>query len=159
MRTNPIRYYAMLIRVLIAPVPGHRRTSARSAEPVTFGVPLPEGSIKEPSNWTLDGRAAQTLVLDRWGDGSARWVLVDGQVDLGADGSGALELETAGTATTGAVALTVTSGDNSVVGETVVARFELRTGSEFPFSSVTRGQSNLIARLPTRLPTHPAAAH
>jgi hypothetical protein len=93
-RTNPIRYYAMLIRVLTAPVPGHRRNSARTAEPVTFGVPLAEGVIKDPATWTLGGRIAQTRVLDRWGDGSARWVLVDGQIDLGADGLGAVELET-----------------------------------------------------------------
>jgi hypothetical protein len=93
-RTNPIRYYAMLIRVLTAPVPGHRRTSARTAEPVTFGVPLPQGLIEEPSNWTLAGRAVQTRVLDRWIDGTARWVLVDAQVDVGPDGHGVLELQT-----------------------------------------------------------------
>jgi len=134
----------MLIRVLTAPVPGHRRNSARMAEPVTFGVPLPEGLIKNPENWTLGGRMAQARVLDRWSDGSARWVLVDGQIDLPSDGLGAVELETDGAVTTGAVALTVTAGNNSVVVETGVARFELRTGSEFPFSSVTRGQFNLI---------------
>src|SRR6185295_10155809 len=103
LRTNPIRYYAMLIRVLAAPVPGHRRDAARTAEPVTFGVPLPQGLLRDPSNWTIKADRAggpswptQTRVLDRWSDGSARWVLVDARVDVDPGGHGAYEIDTDG---------------------------------------------------------------
>ena len=61
----------------------------RIAEPVTTGVPLPAGRV--PGNaalWIADsqGRAvpSQSRVLERWPDGSARWVLVDFLATTGA---------------------------------------------------------------------------
>jgi hypothetical protein len=62
---------------------------ARDAEPVTVGIPLPDGSVRDPATlWIADGGgrrvAAQTRVLERWPDGSARWVLVDFLAGIGA---------------------------------------------------------------------------
>ncbi|MEO8071441.1 MAG: hypothetical protein ABI652_08560, partial [Acidobacteriota bacterium] len=59
----------------------------RHRQPVTFGVPLPQGAITDLTPWTLhdeDGRtfAAATRVLERWRDGSVRWMLVDSQVTV-----------------------------------------------------------------------------
>src|SRR6516162_5985930 len=61
----------------------------RRGEPVSCGIPWPRGVLTDPSKlWLSDsrGQAAvlQTRVLDRWPDGSVRWLLVDWQAtDLG----------------------------------------------------------------------------
>lgn len=59
---------------------------ARVHWPVTAGVPFPQGSVRDVSAVRLiDEHAAlpvQARVLSRWPDGSARWVLLDWQVDL-----------------------------------------------------------------------------
>ena len=62
---------------------------ARAKWPVTTGVPLPEGALKQPGDAVLldaNGKVvpAQFEVLSRWipGDGSIRWLLVDTQADL-----------------------------------------------------------------------------
>ena len=57
----------------------------RTAEPVTFGVPLPRGAARDEQRFNLcdgDGRAVptDTRVLERWADGSIRWMLVDALV-------------------------------------------------------------------------------
>jgi hypothetical protein len=55
---------------------------ARDGEPVTIGIPLPAGAVRDTAAlWIADasGRriATQARALERWPDGSARWVLVD----------------------------------------------------------------------------------
>jgi hypothetical protein len=62
---------------------------ARTAEPVTVGVGLPAGRVRTPDAlWIAgpDGRAvpSQRRVLERWPDGSARWLLVDFLASAGA---------------------------------------------------------------------------
>jgi len=62
---------------------------ARTAEPVTTGVPLPAGRVRGgDALWVADreGRAvpSQARVLERWPDGTARWVLVDFLASAGA---------------------------------------------------------------------------
>jgi hypothetical protein len=54
----------------------------RRPEPVTFGLPFPQGTLPTPDRLLLrgsDGKPLplQTRLLDRWPDGSARWVLLD----------------------------------------------------------------------------------
>ena len=60
---------------------------ARRAFPVTGGIPLARGLARAADALVLldaDGRPLdmQAEVLSRWGDGSARWILLDFQVDL-----------------------------------------------------------------------------
>jgi hypothetical protein len=62
---------------------------ARASWPVTTGVPLPQGALKDAGDAVLLGThgkvvPAQFEVLSRWipGDGSVRWLLVDTQTDL-----------------------------------------------------------------------------
>src|SRR6516164_7255920 len=55
---------------------------ARRGEPVSCGIPWPQGVLTDPARlWLSDsrGQAAvlQTRVLDRWPDGSVRWLLLD----------------------------------------------------------------------------------
>ena len=62
---------------------------ARKSWPVTSGVPLAKGALPEGRAvglFSADGEQVplQTEVLARWPDGSARWLLLDFQVDLAA---------------------------------------------------------------------------
>jgi hypothetical protein len=69
----------------------------RKSWPVTSGVPLPEGVLKDPSCIRLlsDGEELplQTEVLSYWPDGSVNWLLLDFQVDLDANSQRRLKLE------------------------------------------------------------------
>ncbi|MHC4177883.1 MAG: exo-rhamnogalacturonan lyase family protein, partial [Planctomycetota bacterium] len=61
----------------------------RKGWPVTSGVPLAQGALKDAAAaalFTADGREVplQTEALARWPDGSIRWLLLDFQVDLNA---------------------------------------------------------------------------
>lgn len=65
----------------------------RHGEPVTLGVMCPRGAVQRGDHWGLTdqrGRSVpvQTTTLDRWGDGSVRWLLVDFQADTTADAAG-----------------------------------------------------------------------
>lgn len=58
----------------------------RHGEPVSIGVSCPRGVVQRAERWGLTdqrGRAVavQTTTLDRWGDGSVRWLLVEFQAD------------------------------------------------------------------------------
>ncbi len=63
---------------------------ARRSWPVSTGVPLPRGWLPPGASVTLTGTGgpvpAQTRLLARWPDGSARWLLVHFQADLDARG-------------------------------------------------------------------------
>lgn len=59
----------------------------RHGEPVTIGVTCPRGAVNRAERWGLTdqrGRpvAVQTTTLDRWSDGSVRWLLVEFQADV-----------------------------------------------------------------------------
>ena len=59
----------------------------REAWPVTSGVPIPRGRLRQARRVALrdaHGQAVpvQAEVLSRWPDGSVRWLLLDFQVDL-----------------------------------------------------------------------------
>lgn len=61
--------------------------SYRASEPVTFGVPLPQGALKDTRLlrcWREDGPALpiQARALSRWPDFSVRWALIDTQLEL-----------------------------------------------------------------------------
>src|SRR3990172_12465458 len=61
----------------------------RRGWPVTSGIPLPQGEMRDPGAaalLTADGRQLplQTEALVRWPDGSVRWLLLDFQLDLSA---------------------------------------------------------------------------
>ncbi|MBT5143979.1 MAG: hypothetical protein HOM31_14875 [Gemmatimonadetes bacterium] len=64
--------------------------------PWTLGVPFPEGCLSCDADLTLtrDGQpqCVQTRTMLSWPDGSAKWVLVDGQTDLIADDANRLQL-------------------------------------------------------------------
>jgi hypothetical protein len=72
----------------------------RRGEPIAIGVACPRGAVAWSARWGMTdqrGRqvAVQTTVLDRWGDGSVRWLLTefDAEVDVGASSCYALAPE------------------------------------------------------------------
>jgi PcRGLX-like protein central beta sandwich domain/PcRGLX-like N-terminal RIFT barrel domain len=76
---------------------------ARFAEPVTMGVPLPEGLLEDERSLVLqgpDGKAvpAQFTVATRWWPGkSIKWVLLDFQSSIAAKATGLYHLTDKGT--------------------------------------------------------------
>lgn len=65
--------------------------------PVTRGVPMPVGMLRETDGLAVvdpdgDRVPAQFRVLGRWADGSVKWVLVDFQAKAGSSGTAAYNL-------------------------------------------------------------------
>lgn len=56
----------------------------RKKEPITIGVPLERGAIKNPGMVGFKNIPTQNRLLSRWPDGSCQWVLLDFQQDLSA---------------------------------------------------------------------------
>jgi hypothetical protein len=61
----------------------------RHGEPVSIGVSCPRGAAARSARWALTDQRGrhvpvQITVLDRWGDGSARWLLAEFQADVDA---------------------------------------------------------------------------
>ena len=73
----------------------------RVRQPVTMGLPVPRGLVRDPSRLSLrdpDGRleALQVRPLQRWPDGSVKWALLDFQVDVAANATAQRLLHLAG---------------------------------------------------------------
>ena len=127
---------------VLAKADGAGPSQPRRGAPLTFGVPLARGAATEGNVWTIvEGngarKAVQTQVLDRWPDGSARWLLVDAQIDIGADGT-QLSLDPVSADDVHPTpAIAVSQERDTVIVDTGVTAFRLRPGTEFPFESVT----------------------
>ena len=69
----------------------------RKSWPVTSGVPLPQGALKDASHVRLlsdsEELPLQTEVLSHWPDGSVKWLLLDFQTDLDANSQRVFKLE------------------------------------------------------------------
>jgi YetA-like protein len=123
--------------------------NAREAEPISFAVALPLGLVCDQMQFAIVGdrttRLVQTRILDRWRDQSARWLLVDTQLDVDAATS-SLRLEsvheTSHFFTSPAIK---TSSDNgSIIVDTGAAVFRFGVGGSFPFSSVSVSASDAL---------------
>ena len=108
----------------------------RHGEPVSIGIACPRGQVQRGQDWTLrapDGRsvAVQTSTLDRWGDGSVRWLLVDFQADLPAEDAATYTLiPHAGMTALEVPPLTIDHAGECIVVRTGAATFDVaRTGS------------------------------
>ncbi len=112
---------------------------ARTGEPVTCGVPWPEGALLDARALRLvgaDGREQplQARALDRWPDGSVRWCLVD-WLASSAD-SPQLVVGTVPDREPSSPLSARESEDGTWVVDTGVAKLALRPGGNFPFDSV-----------------------
>lgn len=132
----------MVIRVWAKPCGLAPGPTIRHGEPVTFGVPLPRGAVRDPLAWTAidaQGRKqrVQTRVLERWSDKSARWVLVDARIDADASAGTEFQLETSDPAAASpGPAIVVLESGGAVAVDTGAARFTLRAAGAFPFDAV-----------------------
>jgi hypothetical protein len=111
------------------------------AEPITIGVPFPQGLVHDVEGIGLehDGDAVpvQAQTTELWPDGSVRWALVDFQATAKVL-SGRYQLVTEGAASVSAVPrLTISHAAGRIVVDTGAARFELGRGVSFPFAAVT----------------------
>ncbi len=71
----------------------------REREPLTVGLPLARGALSDPTSLRLIDEQGATLptqleALNRWADGSVRWVLLDTLIDVDAKGRRTLSLAT-----------------------------------------------------------------
>jgi len=89
---------------------------ARSAEPVTVGVPLPrEAQVRDLGNLVVVGsETTQLRPLAHWPDGSVRWLLLDLQVDLEAGEPNGSFYLTTGSGNVAAPDLAVPDADGGV---------------------------------------------
>ncbi|MFG0263052.1 MAG: hypothetical protein ACF788_11725 [Novipirellula sp. JB048] len=74
----------------------HETAGVARREPVTFGVPIPQGRLGHPDRVALlDGKqaiAAQCRALVRWPDRTVKWLLVSSHVELDANQTKSLTL-------------------------------------------------------------------
>ena len=129
------------LTVASPPSPGR----ARMCEPITIGVPLPRGVVKDPARIALvdEDRAmvpVQALPTERWPDGSLRWVLLDFQAAgiFAPDRRYHLKLD-GGVKALQAPRVTIAEAAEQIVVDTGAAQFRLQPGGGFPFAAVTVG--------------------
>lgn len=114
---------------------------ARRGWPVTSGVPVARGELREAGGVALRGPdgadvPVQTDVLARWPDGSVRWLLVDFQADLRAKETKAFRLHDGSPVAPAGAALRVTAEAARTVLETGPLRLELSREGFDPFGAV-----------------------
>lgn len=102
---------------------------ARTAEPVSGGVPMPAGLLKDPSALRLldvDGKEvpAQFSAINRWGhDQSVAWVLVQAAATVPANGKAVFTLKAGPSSARRPVAVKVEDGAEAVTVDTGKIRF------------------------------------
>ena len=111
-----------------------------AGEPVRLGIPLPRGWCRETATIGLAGSAGdvpcQTSALDRWSDGSIRWLLLDFLASCRARSTATYRLErrmTESPRTTGDLTL---AEEGRVTVDTGEARFVISTSGAFPFAHI-----------------------
>ena len=120
----------------------------REDEPICCGVPWPEGQLTDPATLRLlDDEATthmhQSRVLERWRDGSVRWLLVDWKASsarryrLSVDGGEYAE-------PVGPRLAVIESGEGTFEIDTGPVRFLLSTGAVFPFGQVLARTDEVI---------------
>ncbi len=125
----------------------------REREPVTVGVPLPRGAVREAGALALlgpEGEPAPARVepVERWSDGSVRWTILDFQVSIPAHGEARFTLADGAppAARAGDAPRVRVAGDGgSVLVDTGAAAFEAAPGAAFPFRSVRVGGIEHVA--------------
>jgi hypothetical protein len=131
---------------ILMSIPEPCAEAARHGEPITVGLPFPKGltrqveedwSLVEPSGQSV---AHQTRILERWGDGSVRWALLDFSGDT-VRGRDVLYrfVHRLGSRSEPPAQIRVQERDRGVTIDTQAARFDVQVGSRFPFTRVAVG--------------------
>jgi hypothetical protein len=130
--------------------------------PVTCGIPWPRGELHDPARLALrdcQGRsiALQARSLDRWPDGSVRWVLLDWHAET-VEAPFRLSISERTTARP-QKQVTAELRGGFVTVETGTARFELGTGQVFPFCSVQVAGQEAVGTKASRLAVENETGH
>jgi hypothetical protein len=121
----------------------------RHGEPVSIGIACPRGSVTRAARWALTdqrGRQSpvQTTVLDRWGDGTARWVLAEFQADVDVNTPSFYALAPDDGAEEPATAITIEHAGEALKVSTGAATIDVpRSGSAFFAAVDVNGRSLL----------------
>ena len=125
---------------------------ARDDEPVTMGIPLPRGLLKDTDKMILLDPdkgilPLQTQSLAHWQDGSVKWILLDFQAGIPADGTKELLLENQQTAGSGNPSSPILLDEQAteLVIDTGAARFHVNTKIFQPFSRVVSDGRNRLS--------------
>lgn len=102
----------------------------RKAEPVTSGVPLPQGSVSDPAQLSLADEKGQPVPCQftpqcRWPDGSIKWVLLDFQSDVPAKGKAGYKLRIGGSPATPKDSVQVIEAGSTTIVSTGEFSFEV----------------------------------
>ncbi|MCZ2080399.1 MAG: hypothetical protein LC130_35985 [Bryobacterales bacterium] len=116
--------------------------------PVTAGVPFPKGVLGSDEHLRLVDSASreiplETRVLQRWTDGSVKWVLLD---FVAGDSAATLEYGSSVTRKTPETALTVTDNDDAVAINTGAIRFVISKKRFGLFDSVSGDDGRFIGK-------------
>jgi len=126
----------------------------RAGEAVTSGIPLPQGLLAADASLQLSAGGkripAGFTVINRWPDGSARWVLLDTVLDVPANGSVTLSLDqTAARPLRGTLA--VDDGAEQISVDTGAAQFVVRKSGFRLFESLSVDGEQILAAMPEGL--------
>lgn len=129
--------------------PGSVAGVARTLDPVTVGVPLPDSAtagITDVNQLTLAGAAVgQFRVLGRWPSGRIKWVLVDTQASLAAGQvSNSITLQSGGSGNFGGANLATDNGATITVG-TGAATFTIKKANFNVVDRVVIGSTTVVA--------------
>ncbi len=107
----------------------------RRGEPVTIGVAVPRGHVNRSDGWSLtDASGAyvpvQATTLDRWGDGSVRWQLIEFQATVAGGAPATYTLQAAATVPADRQGVSVEHAGENLLVVTGAARFSVpRSGA------------------------------
>ena len=131
----------------------------RISEPVTVGIPFPQGAIHQPAELgLLDAEdrlvPVQTQVLDRWRDQSVKWVLFDFQATVAAHTTACYTIRTGDLAMLRSVEerspvfsvpMTVEKNAARIVVQTGAATFFVNAKVFVPFEQVVAAGTKMLA--------------
>jgi hypothetical protein len=128
--------------------PGSMSGLARTGDPVTVGIPLPDDpatGVTDVSQLTLTGApAGQFRALGRWPSGRIKWVLVDTLASLSGGGTATgIALSTGGNGNFGGASLATDNGATITV-STGTATFTIRKANFNGFDQVAVGGTIVV---------------
>jgi hypothetical protein len=127
--------------------PGSMSGVARTNEPLTVGVPLPDSAgITSTTSLGLSGAtAAQFTVEGKWPDGNIKWVKVRAIVpSVSAGGTSTVTLTNSGAGNFGGADMATDNGATITV-NTGVATFTIKKSNYNVFDQVVMGATTLVA--------------
>jgi hypothetical protein len=122
----------------------------RQHEPVSCGIPLPRGVVRNTNALYLSDAQGgpvplQTRILDRWPDHSLRWVLLDWQATVAGTTLFRLDIQPRhNSQNTEVPGILITRKTDHLALDTGRAQFELHTKGVFPFAAVQSGERELL---------------